>query len=74
MKSSTKMSALASGFGNGLLEATCSGAGSAEKGRSSSSQEVGARCVAGGSVGGEATSAGAERCDVSTDWGSRIKV
>jgi len=47
MKSSTKMLALASGFGNGLLEATCSGAGSAEKGCSPSLQEVGARCVAG---------------------------
>jgi len=45
MKSSKKMSALASGFGNGLLEATCSGARSAEKGRSSSSQEVGSCCV-----------------------------
>jgi len=70
MKSSTKMSALASGFGNGLLEATCSGAGSAEKGRSPSSQEVGARCVAGGLVGGKATLAGAERCDTLADCGS----
>jgi len=55
MKSSTKMSVLASGFGNGLLEATCSGAGSAEKGHSSSLQEVGSGCVAGSLAGGEAT-------------------
>jgi len=70
MKSSTKMPTLANGFSNGLLEATCSGAGSPEKGCSPSSQEVGTRCVAGGLAGGEATWAGAKRCDVLADCGS----
>ena len=60
------MSTLASGLENFLLDATGSGAGSAEKGRSTPSQEVGSRCVAGGSAGGGATWSGAMRGEVST--------